>query len=113
MFEEMTHEQEKLQARRLFLEEQMFLARKEQWEIAAVCTEHVVIAGHILFSPRTGEVINTHDKHKSDDDCYSVSCAVCGKDFGWYCPVNPKGYCEYTENSHGNCIHCHIPEERK
>jgi hypothetical protein len=53
------------------------------------------------------------------DDTGVVHCAICGKDFGWWCPDNPdrkKPYCEYDDEKdhiHDDCIHCGAPEERK
>lgn len=43
-----------------------------------------------------------------------VWCAICGKDGGFYCPVNFS--CEYDrddENGGEDCIHCGAPHERK
>lgn len=111
----LTPEQKLLQARRLHLEEQMWTAQMYLGEVKWECKEHVVIPGRILWSPAKQKVVNTHENHNPKDDCYSVSCAVCGEGLGWYCPVNPKGYCEYGKDDHCNddCIHCHQPDERK
>jgi hypothetical protein len=37
-------------------------------------------------------------------------CDECGRDFGWYCPVNER--CEYDHGDE-NCVHCGEPSERK
>jgi hypothetical protein len=39
-------------------------------------------------------------------------CSVCGENLGWYCPKNPKQYCEYDGKTE-ECIYCGEPEERK
>lgn len=41
-----------------------------------------------------------------------MRCDTCRHDFGWYCPANPKGYCEYEDSSE-YCIYCDAPSERK
>lgn len=112
----MTPEQIVIQRNRLLFEEQMWRASMNLGEISRNCTEHVVIRGRTLWSPRHQKVVNTQDglPDNWNDGSYSMSCAICGKDLGWHCPVNPKQYCEYDYEKHGeNCIHCHIPEERK
>lgn len=46
----------------------------------------------------------------------SAKCTTCNKYLGWYCPGNPKRFCEYDEENDPNldcCIHCGAPEERK
>ncbi len=112
----MTDDQIKLQQDRLTAEKQIVTAQIRLGEISRGCTDHVVIKGRTFYSLRENKIINTMDD-KADtwnDGCFSMSCAVCGKDLGWHCPVNPKGYCEYDWKKHGeNCIHCHIPKERK
>ena len=111
----MTPKQQKLQNRRLELEEELWKIQRQLFDISAACAEHVVIDGRVLYSPTKETVVNTHEGLPEDwnDGCYSVSCAVCGKQLGWHCPVNPKGYCEYDEENGEDCIHCHIPQERK
>lgn len=106
----MTPEQQAVQARRFLLEEQMWRASMELGEVSRACTDHVVIKGRILWSPRQQKVVNTT---VVNDDCCGASCAVCGVDLGWYCPVNPKGYCEYDESDPYGCKFCHEPDERK
>lgn len=109
----MTPEQQDMQTRRLFLEEQIWTNQKYLGDLKRECEEHVVIKGRIMYSPARSKVVNTMEGRddKWNDGCYSASCAVCGEDFGWYCPVNPKKYCEYDRS--GDCIYCHAPEERK
>ena len=46
-----------------------------------------------------------------EDDCGSASCEKCGEDFGWYCQISTKRFCEYEGEE--DCIHCGEPEERK
>ena len=104
----MTPEQIRIQAKRFLFEEQMWTANQRLGEISRACTDHVVIKGRILWSPRQQKVVNT----PVNDDCCGASCAICGGDLGWYCPVNPKGYCEYNNDSE-NCIFCHQPDGRK
>lgn len=101
----LTPEQIATQARRLFLEEQTFTFQKYLWDLKRECTEHVVMQGRILFSPAKGKVVTTNP----GEFC---TCAVCGEDLGWMCPVNPKGYCEY-EDRNEDCKFCGIPSERK
>jgi hypothetical protein len=43
-------------------------------------------------------------------------CAGCGKDMGWRCPRNARGFCEYDDDrdpAHDSCLFCGDPEERK
>ena len=39
-------------------------------------------------------------------------CAVCGKDFGWWCPKSPDHLCHYEVGIYG-CKYCGMLEERK
>jgi len=48
----------------------------------------------------------------SEDKFGSATCFRCGKDFGWYCKISPKHFCEYNDGDE-DCIHCGAPEERK
>ena len=111
----MTPEQKLLQARRLHLEEMIWTAEKLFADLKQECKEHLIIKGRTMFSPAKNKVVNTMDglPDNWNDGSYSVSCAICGKDFGWACPVNPKGYCEYDHPNWASCKHCGIPEERK
>lgn len=45
-------------------------------------------------------------------DFLGMRCDTCGHDFGWYCPANPKGYCEYDDGDE-HCRYCDQPSERK
>ena len=46
-----------------------------------------------------------------EDDCGSAICIKCSKDFGWYCQISTKHFCEYEGDE--CCIHCGAPEERQ
>jgi hypothetical protein len=46
-----------------------------------------------------------------EDDCGSAVCGKCDKDFGWYCQIATKHFCEYEGDE--CCIHCGAPEERQ
>ncbi len=48
-------------------------------------------------------------------DSVSGHCELCGLDGGWYCPESKSGKCCYKLGNyhHPNCIHCHMPSERK
>lgn len=112
----LTPEQKKSQDRRLELEQRVWDSQREILTIGSNCVDHEIIRGRLIFSPAKNKVVNTHDglPENWNDGCFSVSCSICGKDFGWHCPVNPKQYCEYNYKVNGeNCIHCGIPEERK
>lgn len=95
----------KLKAERLLAEEQMIVAQQKLGAIVRSCTEHYIIRGRLIFSPREQKVVLIESE-------YSASCEICGVEFGWYCPVNPKRYCEYGEDDE-ICIHCGEPDERK
>lgn len=110
----MNEKQKELQSQRLALEQQVWDANRKLWDVKASCTEHVIQRGRTVFSPGKGRVVNTHEglPDNWNDGSYSVFCAICDKEFGWYCPKNPKGYCEYPEEN-DTCIHCGEPDERK
>ena len=113
---ELTEQQKAMQKRRLDAEEAYWKAQKMQWDAKNGCTEHVLQRGRTIYSPGKEKVINTHEglPDKWNGGCYSMFCAICDKEFGWYCPVNPKQYCEYDYQKRGeNCIHCGVPSERK
>ncbi len=103
--QELTPEQRQLQLNRLTFEETEWRAVRSLSEIKGLCKEHVVIRGWLRWSPVKQTVVETEH---SD----SASCSICGVDLGWWCPENPKGYCEYDDKSE-NCIFCHQPDERK
>lgn len=101
----MTPEQTTLQIKRFLAEESMIRAQMMLGDITRLCINHHMIKGRMLYSPRQEKVVTID----SED---SVSCAVCGVGFGWFCPSNPKQYCEYGEHGE-DCIHCGQPSERK
>jgi hypothetical protein len=47
------------------------------------------------------------------DDVGIVRCAICGHDFGWWCPKSPDHYCHYDKGNEDSCDYCGQPEERK
>ena len=94
--------------RRLELEELEWKFRQELGGNKKGC-QHVIIKGRILYSPAQGKVVWTHEGQE-DDDCCFCSCAICGEDFGWWCPKSPNHICEYK---YGGCIYCGEPDERK
>ena len=51
-------------------------------------------------------------EHIVVDQDNSAICSKCGKDFGWYCPISSKSFCEYTGDDEC-CVHCGEPEERQ
>ena len=56
--------------------------------------------------------------YKKDEwRCDSGHCAACGEDMGWYCPVALNHICNYEQEdgtyNDDDCIHCHMPDERK
>lgn len=46
-----------------------------------------------------------------EDEFEGAVCGKCGEDFGWFCQISPKHFCEYEGDE--ACIHCGAPEERK
>jgi hypothetical protein len=58
-------------------------------------------------------VVNMWDVNVWDVDVTgTVQCAICGHDFGWWCPDSPDEYCHYEDHKE-ECIYCGCPEERK
>jgi hypothetical protein len=60
--------------------------------------------------------VDTPANYDPNDKWFSetVNCLVCDTDLGWYCPVNPKGWCEYDWPTTGEmCIHCGHAQKRK
>ena len=112
--EVMTPEQIATQTRRLFLEEQMWTAQLHIGDIKRAC-KHFIVKGRVMYSPAKGKVVNTHEGKDDNwnDGCFSASCAICGEDFGWWCPKSPTHYCEYDETDTYGCKWCHEPDERK
>lgn len=111
----MTPEQIAMQVRRLFLEEQIWQNQKYLAAITRECKEHFIIKGRIYYCPAKIAVVNSMEGRydKWNDGDFSASCAVCGEDFGWWCPKSPTHYCEYDENNIYGCKYCGQPDERK
>lgn len=60
--------------------------------------------------------VAAHMVGKKDLTSEGAVCEKCQADLGWWCPINPKHYCEYNEEEdpcRDFCIHCDNPEERK
>ena len=108
----MTPEQQALQTRRLFLEEQIWTNHQYIWDIKKECKEHVVVKGRIMYSPAKKKIVNTMDGRETET-CCGASCAVCGEEFEWWCPKSPTHYCEYDETNTYGCKWCGEPDERK
>ncbi len=56
-----------------------------------------------------------HTPYDPNDQWFSsgIICRNCGTHFhGWYCHTSPTKTCEYALNNE-DCIHCHLPSERK
>ena len=47
-----------------------------------------------------------------EDQDEGAVCGKCKKDFGWFCQISPKHFCEYGDDGEC-CIHCGAPEERQ
>lgn len=113
----MTPEQTARQQRRLEIEQQLFKLHTELGEITRSCKDHVIIKGRIIFSLRENKVVNTHAGLPDtwNGGSFSAYCAICDKNFGWWCPDSPTHYCEYDPtNFQGEwCKWCRNPEERK
>jgi len=73
--------------------------------LASICDR----LGHVIIpqNPEYFEKIKT-DKYAST----SAICAICGINFGWYCPKSPDHKCHYTKTE-DSCDYCHMPMERK
>ena len=110
---EMDSGQRWLYMRRLELEQQMWELRRELSRGNGGC-KHVVIKGQIMFSPAKRKVVWTHEGLADDWNGGScgASCAICGQDFGWWCPKSPDHYCHYENGEYG-CDYCGEPDERK
>jgi len=78
----------------------------------ARCKEHVALRKkepeYISETPLIGEIYRF-------EEWGVVHCEVCGEYLGWYCPDSPDLVChyDYGASSHGGCIHCGNPDERK
>ena len=71
----MTPEQQALQTRRLFLEEQIWTNHQYIWDIKKECKEHVVVKGRIMYSPAKKKIVNTMEG-RENETCCGASCAV-------------------------------------
>ncbi len=107
--QELTPEQKLRQTRRFHLEEMEWTTIRYLSDLKKECqsSEHVVIRGWIRWSPKQNKIVETQGD--------SASCCLCGVDLGWWCPKNPKGYCEYEPfpSNHYGCKFCGQPDERK
>ena len=114
--------------RRLELEKIIVDAQRELGTIIFSKTcNHIISKGRLCYSNRDSEIVQTYEKRiaiKGKDhyrhgevECITMYCQICDKDFGWFCPTNPKGYCEYKtpniEYYSPNCVFCGISSERK
>ena len=104
----MTSDEQAIQYRRLFLEELICSSQRELDDIKRNCKHTVIIHGRIMYSPRQHKVVEI--------ECDLACCALCGKDFGWWCPENPSHYCEYEDGKSFHsyeCKWCRQPVQRK
>jgi hypothetical protein len=103
------------QTRRLEIERQYWEFARQMGDAKHGCQHTNLGKGRLIWSPAKQRIVQTHEEARcKDDDCCSIYCQDCDTEMGWFCPVNPKGYCEYDwEKTGENCIFCHIPEERK
>ena len=99
-----------MQTHRLFLEEQIWTTQKYLIDLKKECKEHVIVKGRILFSPAKNKIVNTMEG-RENETCCGASCAICGEDFGWWCPKSPTHYCEYDESDTYGCEWCCEPIE--
>jgi hypothetical protein len=107
---------EEIKQRRLQLEEQDFAIRTEMGRICRECKHEQIEKGSLKYSYREGKVVQTYRPYPLQSwerwESVLMFCQICDKEFGWFCPKNPKGYCEYDNHGYA-CIHCHISDERK
>jgi hypothetical protein len=74
------------------LERLMATAHSEQNNIRNQCQHLRLTKKHLVYDRWYDQWQDNNLAHKAGEDEDShVWCTVCGKDFGWYCPVNPKG----------------------
>jgi hypothetical protein len=112
-----------IQQLRIALEARIFNSQSELGKISRECKHLNVAKGKLMYSPRQKDIVQTWEDNPrrkeletEDPPCVSMFCQDCGKEFGWYCPVNPKGYCVYERPDgtyDSECIHCRISNERK
>jgi hypothetical protein len=103
------------QKRRLEIEQQYWESARKLNDPKDGCKHINIDKGRLIYSPAKRRIVQTHEENQfKDDDCVTVSCQDCDTEFGWFCSVNPKKYCEYDWSTTGeNCIFCHQPKERK
>lgn len=111
--------------RRLELEMQLIDIQCELGQLKNSCTHEVIAKGSLQYSHRLSKIVQTYESRTKQetnsffaDSSTFVTCQICGKDFGWFCPRNPKDiYCKYDDSvdsySNEECIYCGLPEERK
>jgi hypothetical protein len=116
IFDSLTPVQQQLHKRRLELEESINKSQAEKYNIVSACgVNHVIIRGSIFHCYAKKRVIYTNEGKAVDDEKPEKAfCAVCGKDFGWYCPTSTTKYCQYEirANDH-NCLFCNLDWDRK
>lgn len=95
--EELQFQEQLLIKQKIYLE-----AQKEYCNVLWQC-KHVIV-------PRDKYV---DEKLKTDIWASTGAiCAICGKNFGWWCPKSPDHLCHYSK-SEDDCDYCHMPDERK
>lgn len=62
---------------------------EEERERLAVAKRH---CPHLVY--RVGWMPTTKSDPE-DSECDCVSCAICGSEFGWWCPASPDHICHY------------------
>jgi len=92
---------------------------REHRNLMENCDHPKITRRHLIYTNWEDEVQNDNI-HMNDENSF-VWCEVCGREFGWECPVNPKGYCEYPSNFKEEeiyectilyCVHCKKPKNR-
>jgi len=108
------------QTRRLEIERQYWEFARQMGDAKHGCQHTNIAKGRLIYSPGQQRIVQTYEEWiskypQADQDCETMYCQDCDTEFGWFCPVNPKGYCEYDENGRGSddCIFCHQSSERK
>lgn len=64
-----------------------------------------------LANERLRKLLNSCPHEDISRDGESAICAVCNKDFGWWCPDSPNNTCSYTKDL-DQCDFCGNPEGR-
>jgi hypothetical protein len=104
------------------LEEDEVKIRREQQNIRNNCEHPKLTTHHWHYDMWAQEWIDDNFiKKVGGGEESRVWCEICGKDFGWQCDKNPKGYCEYPsdlkeEEEFGvsilYCAYCKMPKDR-